>query len=187
MTAADAKEATVWIAEIARGDRRAFEKFYDRYASLVFTFAMRILRDRPAAEDLLQEIFLQVWRDAGSYSAERGAPEAWLITMTRSRAIDRLRSIRRRERSFVPMERPSGKEHDAAVESGAAAAEARVMVGSALAQLSEGLRRIMELAYFDGLSQSEIAARLNEPLGTVKTRMRAALERLRAIVGAKQA
>ncbi len=177
------KHAADWIRAIAAGDRGAFDRLYDGYAALVFTFALRILRERAAAEDLLQDVFLHVWRDASSYSAERGSPEAWLITMTRSRAIDRLRSIRRRDRSFVPMERPSGRSHDAAVESGAAAAEARVLMNSALARLPDNQRQVLELAYLDGLSQTEIAARINEPLGTVKTRMRAALQRLRELVG----
>jgi RNA polymerase sigma-70 factor (ECF subfamily) len=176
-----------WMRCIADGDREAFGRFYDRYAALVFTFAMRVLRDRSAAEDLLQEVFLQVWREAGNYSADRGSPEAWIITITRSRGIDKLRFIRRRDKSFVPMGGSSGKEYDAAVESGAAASEARITVNSALAQLPESQRKVMELAYFDGLSQSEIAERIKEPLGTVKTRMRAALQRLREIVGAKVA
>lgn len=173
------------VLQMGQGDRGAFGRFYDRYAPLVFSFAMRLVRERSAAEDLLQEVFLQVWREAENYTPERGAPEAWIITITRSRGIDRVRFIRRRDKSFVPMERPSGREYDGEVESGAPAAEARVMVQSALAQLTESQRRVIELAYFDGLSQSEIAARTNEPLGTVKTRIRAALQRLREIVGAK--
>jgi len=176
-------EALELVRQLARGDRLAFGRFYDCYASLVFAFALRLLRDRSAAEDLLQEVFLQVWRDAPHYDAGRGTPEAWLITITRSRGIDKLRSIRRRDKSFVPMERPSGKSYDAEVESGAAAAEARITVNSALTKLPDNQRQVLELAYFDGLSQSEIAARTNEPLGTVKTRIRAALQRLRELVG----
>lgn len=173
------------VLQIGRGDRSAFGRFYDRYAPLVFSFAMRLVQERSTAEDLLQEVFLQIWREAEKYSPERGTPEAWIITITRSRAIDKLRSIRRRDKSFVPMEGAAGKEYDGSVESGAAAADARIMVNSALAQLPESQRKVMELAYFDGMSQSEIAERMNEPLGTVKTRMRAALARLREIVGAK--
>ena len=187
MSASPADDPVQLVRELARGDRSAFGRFYDRYASLVFTFALRILRDRPAAEDLLQEVFLQLWRDAASYSPERGSPEAWIIPITRSRGIDRLRSKRRRDKSFVSMERSSGKEYDGAVESGAAASDARLTVSSALAELPESQRRVMELAYFDGLSQTEIAARIEEPLGTVKTRMRAALQRLRDLLGVKVA
>ncbi|HEY1371470.1 MAG TPA: sigma-70 family RNA polymerase sigma factor [Candidatus Binatia bacterium] len=183
MTALAADEAIALIRQLAGGDRGAFGRFYDAYSTLVFSFALRMLRERSAAEDLLQEVFLQVWRDAPSYSPERGTPEAWLVMMTRSRAIDRLRSIRRRWKSFVSMERPSGQSHDAEVESGAAASDARIMVTSALARLPDNQRQVLEMAYFDGLSQTEIAARTNEPLGTVKTRMRAALQRLRELVG----
>ena len=185
MSGLPADEAIELIRQLARGDRAAFGRFYDHYATLVFTFALRMLRDRAAAEDLLQEVFLQIWREASNYNSERGSPEAWIITMTRSRGIDRLRSIRRRDRSFVPMEGRSGKTHDAPVESGAAASEARVTVNSALARLPESQRKVIELAYFDGLSQTEIAEQINEPLGTVKTRIRTALQRLRELVGAK--
>lgn len=184
MSGLPADESIQLVRQLARGDRSAFGRFYDAYASLVFTFALRLLRERAAAEDLLQEVFLQVWRDAPNYSAERGSPEAWLVMMTRSRAIDRLRSMRRRDRSFVPMEARSGKTHDAVVESGAPAAEARITVNTALARLSESQRKVLELAYFDGLSQTEIAEQTHEPLGTIKTRMRAALHRLRELVGA---
>ena len=173
------------VLQVGRGDRAAFGRFYDRFAPLVFSFAMRMLQQRAAAEDLLQEVFLQIWREAASYSAERGSPEAWIITITRSRAIDKLRSIRRRDKSFVPMEGPSGKEYDGEMESGAPASDSKIMVNSALSQLSESQRQVLELAYFDGLTQSEIAERLKEPLGTVKTRMRAALGRLRDLLGAK--
>lgn len=173
------------LQQMARGDREAFGLFYDRYASLVFTFAMRLLRERSAAEDLLQEVFFQAWREAGSYNQDRGSPMAWIITMTRSRGIDKLRSTRRRERSFVAMEYPAGQEYDGKAESGEIESEARLMVNSALAKIPEAQRKVLELAYFDGLTQSEIAARLAEPLGTVKTRIRAALARLQELLGAK--
>lgn len=172
------------IQQISRGDRQAFGRFYDRYAPLVFAFAMRLLRARSDAEDLLQEVFLQVWRQAESYSQERGSPEAWLMTITRSRGVDKLRSIRRRDRSFVPLE-PSGGEGGGKVESGAGQSEARLTLHGALGGLPEAERRVLELAYFDGLTQSEIAARLGEPLGTVKTRMRSGLERLRGLLKTK--
>jgi RNA polymerase sigma-70 factor (ECF subfamily) len=173
------------VLDIGRGDRAAFGTFYDRFAPLVFSFAMRLVQERSAAEDLLQEVFFQIWREAGNYSPERGTPEAWIITITRSRAIDKLRSIRRRDKSFVPMEGPTGQEYDGRVESGATASDSKIMVNNALSQLSDNQRHVLELAYFDGLTQSEIADHLKEPLGTVKTRMRAALGRLRELLGAK--
>lgn len=177
-------DPAVLVLQIARGDRQAFGRFYDRYGSLVFTFAMRLLRVRSEAEDLLQEVFLQAWRQAATYSPERGSPEAWLVTITRSRAIDKLRSMRKREKSIARTDTVEGTEIGARVESGAAQSEAKLVVQDALAGLPEAQRRVLELAYFDGLTQSEIAARLGEPLGTVKTRMRAGLERLRGLLAA---
>jgi RNA polymerase sigma-70 factor, ECF subfamily len=171
------------LQQIAGGDRDAFRRFYDRYASLAFTFALRLLGSRSEADDLLQEVFLQVWRQAQSYSPERGSPEAWLITMTRSRGIDKLRALRRRRTSPLTPDAPAGVDSGAQVEPPSQAAEAKLTVQGMLARLPETQRLVLELAYFDGLTQSEIATRLAEPLGTVKTRMRAGLERLRGFLG----
>jgi RNA polymerase sigma-70 factor (ECF subfamily) len=170
------------LQQMAGGDRDAFTRFYDRYASLAFTFALRLLGSRSDAEDLLQEVFLQVWRQAQSYSAERGSPEAWLITMTRSRAIDRLRSMHRRGMRPLSPDEPAGVGGGAPMEPSGQASEAKLTVQGVLPKLPETQRIVLELAYFDGLTQSEIAARLGEPLGTVKTRMRAGLERLRGFL-----
>ncbi len=171
------------LRQVAGGDRDAFGRFYDRYAPLVFTFAVRLLRVRAEAEDLLQEVFLQAWHQADRYREERGSPEAWLVTITRSRGIDKLRSTRRRDEKILPAEESAGRQVGGMVESGAAQSDAKLAVTGALGGLPEAQRRVLELAYFDGLTQSEIAARLGEPLGTVKTRMRGGLERLRGIFG----
>ncbi len=173
------------IGQIARGDGDAFARFYDRHAALVFSFAARLVRARPEAEDLLQEVFLQVWRQADSYRGERGSPEAWLLTMTRSRGIDKLRSIRRRSEKMLAVDEVQEGLRDGIVPSGGAQSEAKLAVSGALAELPDAQRRVLELAYFDGLTQTEIAARLGEPLGTVKTRIRAGLERLRGFLGTK--
>ena len=170
------------IQRVAKQDRDAFGQLYDHFSSLVFTLAMRMLKVRSDAEDLLQEVFVQIWRQAGSYRQERGSPEAWIINIARSRAIDKIRSIRRLERSFVLTDDPAGSESTASAESSAADSEVRMTMNSALANLPEAQRRVLELAYFDGLTQSEIAARLAEPLGTVKTRMRSGIQRLREIL-----
>jgi RNA polymerase sigma-70 factor (ECF subfamily) len=146
-----------------------------------------MLRAPSDAEDLLQEVFMQIWRQAASYSPERGSPEAWIINIARSRAIDKLRSMRRRERSFVLTDDPSLSESKENVESNAVESEAKLTMNSALANLPEAQRRVLELAYFGGLSQTEIADRLKEPLGTVKTRMRAGIQRLRNILGTQAA
>jgi RNA polymerase sigma-70 factor, ECF subfamily len=173
------------LQQIASRDRDAFRRFYDRYATLAFTFALRLLGSRSDAEDLLQEVFLQVWRQALSYSAERGSPEAWLITITRSRAIDKLRSLRRRDMVTSSPDESSRGTGGAQMEHPTQVSEAKLTVQGFLARLPEAQRLVLELAYFDGLTQSEIAARVGEPLGTVKTRMRAGLERLRGFLGAE--
>jgi RNA polymerase sigma-70 factor (ECF subfamily) len=172
------------LRDVARGDRDAFARFYDLHAALVHTFALRILRERGEAEEVVQDVFLQVWRQAESYSTDRGTPEAWLITMTRSRGIDKLRSRRRRDEMVRPADNPDRLPEPAVPESAAGSAEARATLGGALADLPAAQRSVLELAYFDGLTQSEIAARLGEPLGTVKTRMRSGLERLRGALAA---
>ncbi len=167
------------IRQVANQDRDAFSQLYDRFSSLVFTLAMRMLRARSDAEDLLQEVFVQVWRQARNYSTERGSPEAWIVNIARSRAIDKIRSIRRMEKSFVLTDDPARAESSDNVESSAAESEARMAMNSALANLPDTQRKVLELAYFDGLTQTEIANRLAEPLGTVKTRMRSGIQRLR--------
>jgi RNA polymerase sigma-70 factor, ECF subfamily len=175
---------SVLLQQMASGDREAFKRFYDRYASLAFTFALRLLGSQSDAEDLTQEVFLQVWRQAQSYSPERGSPEAWLITMTRSRALDKLRAKRRRAASPLASDEPTHSERGTSVASPTQTSEAKLTVQGVLVKLPEMQRIVLELAYFAGLTQSEIAERLGEPLGTVKTRMRAGLERLRGFLEA---
>lgn len=171
-------EAATLVTRIAGGDREAFARFYDAFAGAALALIRRILRDPGAAEEVLQDVFWQVWREASQYDQRRGTPAAWLLMRARTRAIDKLRSARRRERTFtVPVDESSlgtaGRMEDPgrAVETS--------MVQRALAQLPPDQRRVIELAFFEGLTQSEIASRLGEPLGTVKTRARLGLERLR--------
>lgn len=180
-------ERVALIASIAERNRDAFSRFYDFYAPMIYSLALRMLKAQSDAEDLLQEVFLQVWRQATVYSVQRGSPEAWLINIARSRAIDKLRSIRRREKNFVLTDDPAAAESAHNVEISAGESETRLIMNSALANLPEAQRRVLELAYFDGLSQTEIAARLAEPLGTVKTRMRAGIQRLRGMLGTQAA
>ena len=184
---ADSNIAVHLIQRAAAQDREAFSQLYDRFSSLVFSLAMRMLRAQSDAEDLLQEVFIQVWRQAANYSQERGSPEAWIVNIARSRAIDKLRSKRRMEKSFMLTDDPARAESTESVEFNASESEARLTMNSALASLPQAQRIVLELAYFDGLSQTEIAAHLREPLGTVKTRMRSGIQRLRDMLGTQAA
>jgi RNA polymerase sigma-70 factor (ECF subfamily) len=176
MTAAAGEEL---IRRMAAGDRDAFGRFYDRYAPLVFPLVLRIVRDRTDAADVLQDVFWEAWQGARTYDASRGTPEAWMITRARTRAIDRVRALRRRNETFVP---PVDERAAAPAEPGGDAAERaedRGVILGALKTLPPAQREVIELAYYAGLTQTEIAGRLNQPLGTVKTRIRLGLERLR--------
>ena len=170
------------IRMTAGGGREAFSRVYDLFAPLVFSLALRILRDRPEAEDLVQEVFIQVWREAERYDSALGAPEAWIITIARSRGIDRIRSRRRRRESPLPDEISRTEESAEGV--GGVDPIDQLGVRGALAGLPVAQRTVIELAYFNGLTQSEIAAHLNIPLGTVKTRVRSTIARLRELMGA---
>jgi RNA polymerase sigma-70 factor (ECF subfamily) len=171
------------IRRLAAGDRDAFGPFYDRYAPLVYPLVLRIVRDRADAADVLQDVFWEAWQGAPQYDPARGSPEAWMITRARTRAIDRVRAVRRRGETFVP---PVDEGLAAApAEAGGDAAEraeARGVIGAALDRLPPAQREAIELAYYAGLTQTEIARRLDEPLGTVKTRIRLGLERLRDVM-----
>lgn len=171
------------LARIAQGDREAFGRFYDAFAGLALGLIRRILRDPAASEEVLQEVFWQIWQEAARYDPRRGSPEAWVIMRAKTRAIDRLRAIRRREKTFVaPVDESMARSSEAPGENPGVAAETRGLVRSALDSLPEPQRRVVELAFFEGLTQSEIASRLGEPLGTVKTRARLGLERLRRLM-----
>ena len=169
------------IARMAQRDTEALARFYDRYAPLAFSLILRIVRDRTDASEVLQDVFWEAWEAAGAYDPARGTPEAWVAMRARARAIDRVRSLRRRHEMFVaPVNEAATPEAEAQPDA-AESAELRGAVRSALGQLSEAQREAIELAYYVGLTQSEIAARTKQPLGTVKTRIRLGLERLREV------
>ena len=172
------------MGAIRRGDSSALEGLYDRYARLVFALCVRMLRDASEAEEVLQEAFWEVWRRADRYEAARGAPRTYLLRIARSRALDRLRRDRRREdlklrAGLEPGWLPSPEIDDRAAEGDAIAAEQRVAIGRALRTLPAEQRRAVMLSFFDGMTHREIAAALDVPLGTVKTRIRKGMLRLR--------
>lgn len=173
------------LARIVAGDREAFGAFYDLHAPVLFGFCVRILKDARDAEDVLQETFVQAWRDARRFDPTRASARSWLFTIARSRALDRWRSRRSIEKRISAAD-ATDLERVAGTTDAAAAAGVRDFVARALAQLGENEQAVLRLAYFDGLTQEEIAARLAEPLGTVKSRTRSGLSKLRTIAAAAQ-
>lgn len=177
------EDSPALLAQVAAGEVRAFEQLYDQHSPLLYGLLLRMLGSAEDAQEVLQETFVQIWNRAAQYDASRGSELAWLISITRSRGIDRLRSRRVR----------AEREQEAAVEISKSAsvvdsrgafddvldAERGLAVRQALSELPESQRKALELSYFEGLSQTEIAAKLNEPLGTIKTRMQLGMKKLR--------
>jgi len=172
-----------FLQRIAGGEHAALAELYDVSSHLVFGLALRILGERDAAEDAVVEVYTQVWRAAKTYDPARGSPSSWLLNLSRSRAID-LRRTRQRQEVTDPLESAgevasSGPDP----EESSATAERDRLVRHALGALSNDQREPIELAFFAGLSHSEIAARLGKPLGTIKTRIRLGMTRLREQLG----
>jgi RNA polymerase sigma-70 factor (ECF subfamily) len=171
------------LARMARGEGDAVAELYDRHARPIYSLALRILGDATEAEDIVQEVFSQAWKQAARYSASRGAVGAWLLTLARSRAIDRLRAKRARP-GDVSDERVAGQLVDAGptADSLVLSSEQVARVRAALDELPLLQRAAIELAYYEGLTHAEIADRLEQPLGTVKTRIRLAMMKLRDVL-----
>lgn len=175
-----------WVArieQIAAGDQTALAQFYDVTNRLAFGLVLRILGDRSTAEEVLLDVYTQVWRQAGNYSRERGTPLAWLMTIARTRALDRLRAGRQEAQRKESLEVVAdARSFDVGPEEIASGNEQQRLVRRALASLPMEQRQIIELAYFSGLSHSEIAAHLGQPLGTVKTRTRLGMMKLKELL-----
>ncbi len=171
------------LRRIRAKDPEALEELYGRYASAVFSLVFRILQSRDEAEAVALDVFWQIWRQADRWDSLRGAPAAWIFTMARSRAIDRVRARHRREDRTISLDDPAVRfdpfDERASPERVASFRQTRDAVREALKTLPRPQREAIELAFFQGLTHVEIAARLRQPLGTIKTRIRQGLIRLR--------
>ena len=177
------QECAGLLARIAVGDQSALAELYDVSSAKVFGLAMKILGDHAAAEETTLDVYTQVWRRISTYDAERGTPGGWLMTLTKSRAIDRFRSSYLERGRHVPLEQAAELPgHEDTPEQYSAGLERQRFVQDALASLSVEQRQAIALAYYWGLSQSEIADHLKLPLGTVKTRMRLGMIKLREVL-----
>jgi RNA polymerase sigma-70 factor, ECF subfamily len=173
------------LRRIANGDRRSFQELHARFAGLVYATVYQVLRDHQDAEDVSQDVFLSLWKKARLYHGSKGEPLTWVASMARNRAIDRLRSKERRARLREAVQNDPDRvapnpEPDAGLLT--SVRERGGIVRSAVMQLTAEQRQVIEMAYFAGLSQSQIAKRIAAPLGTVKARLRRGLGKLRGLV-----
>jgi RNA polymerase sigma-70 factor (ECF subfamily) len=175
---------------MGEGEVDALEVLYDRYARVVYSFAVRIVADSQVAEEVLQEAFTRSWQQASRFEFSRGSVVSWLLSITHNLAIDEVRKRQRRPQraDLVDVTTVLQGQADTAVdvEEAAEAAETRERIRLAMARLPETQRVVIELAYFRGLTQREIAALLNEPLGTIKTRMRLGMQKLKEYLSAQE-
>jgi len=170
---------------IAQGDQQAFAQFYDRFSGLLYSLAIRILNDPKEAEDVLQEVFLQIWAKASLFDPQAGKPSGWALTLTRNKAIDRLRTSQRRyrllEQVTAQADPPTGAPGQVAEK--IQADEKAALIRSVVAALPSEQRQAIELAFFGGFTQTEISERLKQPLGTIKARIRRGMLQLRESLG----
>ncbi len=182
----DKSEEIALLLRVGAGDRSAFSEFYDRYSGIIFSTALRVLNDATDAEDVTQDVFVMIWEKAAMYDPARGKPLTWAVTMTRNKSIDRIRSHQRRSRlrEEAGNERlPEDTINDRRPSDDVSASESGDRVREAVAKLSPEQRTVIEMAYFKGLTQNEIAERLQEPLGTIKARVRRGMMKLKKLVG----
>lgn len=172
------------IRRISNREEVALSSLYNRYRTVIFGLLFRILKNRSEAEDILQEVFVQVWQQAERFDEERGKAFTWLVTIARRRAIDRLRSLKSRLQAIEKANLSDPFGIDPAIEQNPFLRARQKSVRTALNQLPETQQSLLLMAYFEGCSQQEIAARTQIPLGTIKTRMRAGMIKLREIMNA---
>lgn len=179
------KEDIQLIQQIAERDSAAFQTFYRKYSGLIFAAISNVLNDHHDTEDVMQEVLVQLWNKAHLYEPRKGKPLTWLTTMARNRAIDRIRSKQRRSRLNDDFELENKKLQFEFQESGHEILEEKErdsIVQRAVSKLNDDQRQAIHLAYFSGLTQAEVAERLNEPLGTIKARIRRGVSRLEGLV-----
>ena len=179
---------TSWYDASLMADEKALEELYDRYGSLAFSLAFKMVGTTEAAEDVVQEAFYRIWRQAASFDRSKARLSTWLVNITRNLCIDELRRRGARPQATNSADAEEQLAALAAPDDGDPAeqvwlAQRRAAVSAALGQLPAPQREALELAYFGGLSQSEIAARLGDPLGTIKTRIRLGMQKLRESLG----
>lgn len=186
MKVIDSEKERILLGKISLKDEKSFAELYDRYSRIIFSLALKIVKNREDAEEILQNVFLQIWDKAASFDSQKGNVYAWIVTMTRNKSIDKIRSkdyksdsknIDLNERLVYNVKFFGNLTIDSA-----SASERTDFVKNALGQLSAEQKSIIDLAFFNGLTQSEISSELNLPLGTVKTRMRQAMIKLKDLL-----
>ncbi|MEN9934969.1 MAG: hypothetical protein RLZZ387_1548 [Chloroflexota bacterium] len=185
----DTPDDIVLISAVSRGDSGALEVLYDRYSTAVYRMALRILKSRELAEDVVQEVFWRVWRRSGSFESERGRVAQWIFGIAHNLCIDELRRMRARPMPvYEDVDHPVIQQlvdEQTDVPASAWASEQRRTIAEALNHLPSAQRQAIELAYFGGLSHQEIATKLDRPLGTIKTRVRLGLQKLSSLLSAR--
>jgi RNA polymerase sigma-70 factor (ECF subfamily) len=177
------------LRRVGQGDRESFEKLYDRLSGVLYSAAYRVLNNEASAEDVLQDVFVQIWEKAPLYNPAIGKPLTWALTLTRNKAIDRLRSTHRRSQledkvrfeSEIFQQFDDRSSYDAFV-----SAETGQLVREAMEKLSKDQRQVIDLAFFSSMTQTEIADLLKLPLGTIKARIRRGMMKLREIIAPPQ-
>lgn len=180
-----AAEDRALVKRLVKGDEQALSQLYDRYASMLLALAIRVVNDRAEGEEVVQEVLIQAWKQAERYNPDRSSVSTWLVMMTRSRAIDRVRSRKVIDRTMAAAKQEETRTHESP--SGARNVlhgERAVRLRDALSDLPKEQRQVLELAFFSGLTQREIAAETSIPLGTVKTRTLLAMKKLRVALAA---
>ena len=182
---ADSIEESRLLQQIGVGDRTSFDELHRRMNTLLFSIAMGVLNNREAAQDVIQDVFIQIWERAASYDAERGKASTWLITLTRNKSIDRLRALNRRTRlnsDFEEQGKTDVRFDDRDSLTDAVMAERAATIRTAISKLNADQQAAIQLAYFDDMPYPAVAQRLSVPLGTVKARIRRGMKKLKNLL-----